>query len=134
MSKQNSLVIHRSGEKYTSSTFYPNSFKTRSSRMRNVNAKTSNLSLGSTTTVSINSELTSKAARNGDGIVYNKSDCGYPNVRMYGCGGDCMPLTCERWVAPRDLDRIWYDKPPGGNRDYNWTVGDLLLYFIQPNM
>ena len=67
MSKQNSLVIHRSGEKYTSSTFYPNSFKTRSSRMRNVNAKTSNLSLGSTTTVSINSELTSKAARNGDG-------------------------------------------------------------------
>ena len=71
---------------------------TRSSRMRNVNSKTSNLSLARTTTVTFNSELSSKADDNGDGLVYHRSDCGYPNVRFYGAGGRWRGSICGRWL------------------------------------
>jgi hypothetical protein len=37
------------------------------------------------------------ADRNGDGIVYHRSDCGDNNVRFYGLGGDGPCSTCESW-------------------------------------
>jgi hypothetical protein len=127
MSKQNSLVIHRSGEKNTHPLLpYPKSFKTRSSRMRDINAKTSNLSLGSTITVNISSELSSKAAKNGDGVVYNPSDCGFPNVRWYGCGGDCAPSACGNHFLNRaQLEFIWVKK------DFNIPLYHETLNYLR---
>lgn len=37
------------------------------------------------------------ADRNGDGIVYHRSDCSEGNVRFYGFGGDGPCSTCETW-------------------------------------
>ena len=37
------------------------------------------------------------ADKNGDGIVYHRSDCGDNNVRWYGFGGDAPCSTCESW-------------------------------------
>jgi hypothetical protein len=41
------------------------------------------------------------APQNGFGVVYNKSDCGYPNVRVYALGGDADGTTCGLWLAKR---------------------------------
>ncbi|MEY3379648.1 MAG: hypothetical protein RL468_246 [Pseudomonadota bacterium] len=66
------------------------------------------------------------AGRNGDGIVYNKSDCGYPNVRFYGFGGDGPGSTCDTWSLNRQkLDKVWSD----GN--HNWSQDDLNTFFAQ---
>jgi hypothetical protein len=79
---------------------YPKSLKTRSSRMRNVNAKTSNLlSLGTNNVRNYNKELTSKADRNGYGFAYHRSDCSYPYVKLYTWGGDSVGSDCGGWVA-----------------------------------
>jgi hypothetical protein len=67
--------------------------------------------------------------RNGHGLVYRRSDCGYPNVRVYGCGGTCGGSTCGKWLSSsyakarygkygvenfNQLDVVWYaDGPPG---------------------
>jgi hypothetical protein len=37
------------------------------------------------------------ADKNGDGIVYHRSDCSDGNVRWYGFGGDGPCSTCESW-------------------------------------
>ena len=37
------------------------------------------------------------ADRNGDGIVYHRSDCGDNYVRWYGFGGDGHCSTCDTW-------------------------------------
>jgi hypothetical protein len=37
---------------------------------------------------SFSSNISSKAARNGTGIVFHRSNCGYPNVRLYFWGGE----------------------------------------------
>jgi hypothetical protein len=37
---------------------------------------------------------TRSGKKNGDGYVYHRSDCGYPFVRRYGCGGDCLMSVC----------------------------------------
>ena len=49
------------------------------------------------------------APRNGNGVVYNSSDCGYPNVRWYGFGGDGPGSSCGTWalsIGKRKI--IWY--------------------------
>ena len=82
--------------------------------MWDINAKTSNLSLGNTITVTFNFnwEPSSKADRVGDGIVYNVSDCGFPNVRYYGFGGDGPGSACDSHFLSRcELDWVWKNKP-----------------------
>ena len=125
----------------------------RSSRMRNVNAKTSNLSLGSlgiNNIINLNNQLSSKADRNGGWIVFHRSDCGYPNVRSYCCGGDGPRSVCGAWVdtttrhynpyigSVTHADLVWYGDPykaratrqnindKNTSVDYNWTVDDIL--------
>jgi hypothetical protein len=112
MNKQKSLVVHRSDDTHS---LPHKSLKTRSSRMRDINAKTSNLSLGNNLSVNFNSELSSKAGQNGWGVVYNRSDCGYSRVRWYGFGGDGPGQNCARWdLTPHQRDVIW------SNGDVNW--------------
>ena len=112
MNKQKSLVVHRSDDTHS---LPHKSLKTRSSRMRDINAKISNLSLGNNLS-NFNSEISSKASRNGFGIVYNKSDCGYLNVRWYGFGGDGSGSTCENYwsLTYQQLQIIW------SNGNVNW--------------
>ena len=59
------------------------------------------------------------ADTNGGGFVYNKSDCGRPNVRMYAFGGDAPGSACGRWLLEKDLETIW------SNGDYNWPQGEF---------
>ena len=86
-------------ETHETSAFFSKKISNRSSRMRNVNSKISDLSLGSTTTVNFNSELSSKADNNGGGIVYHRSDCSYPQVNIYGAGGRWNGLGCGYWLS-----------------------------------
>ena len=37
------------------------------------------------------------ADRNGDGVVYHRSDCGDNYVRWYGFGGDGPCSACDTW-------------------------------------
>ena len=51
------------------------------------------------------------ADKNGDGIVYNCSDCGKDYVRFYGFGGDGPGSTCETWgLTPTQIQYI-HDNP-----------------------
>ena len=54
--------------------------RSRSSKMRNTNAITNSSS-------SVTS-IETRADRNGGGLVYHRSDCGYPRHRVYGDGGN----------------------------------------------
>ena len=68
------------------------------------------------------------APRNGGGVVYNSSDCGYPNVRWYGFGGDGPGQSCNTWsLSPGALKIIWYANSPKGikNADYNWPYQEI---------
>ena len=128
MNKQKSLVVNRSDDTYS---LPHKSLKTRSSRMRDINAKTSNLSLGNNLSVNFNSELSSKAARNGIGFVYHRSDCGYPYYRVYGFGGEARGLRCELHLES-GIDSIDYYKTlPCSmsaiiwSEDYNWTEKEV---------
>ena len=100
---------------------------TRSSRMRNVNAKTSNLSLATMSSVNFNSELSSKADNNGDGIVYHRSDCGYPNVRFYGAGGRWGGSGCGYWLSHV---QVWSKEVKVGDitEDVQYSQLDVIWY------
>jgi hypothetical protein len=66
-------------------------------------------------------------------IVYNVSDCGFPNVRSYCCGGAGPGSNCGRWVAYDWLNIIWKATPfPTGDwtgksppYNYNWLDWDF---------
>ena len=75
-----------------------------------------------------------------EGLVYNVSDCGFPNVRMYAAGGRGTCSLCGRWLVDDQLNIIWKKCPMGlgdnpspppdqnpGNPpyDYNWAVADF---------
>ena len=64
--------------------------RSRSSKMRNTNAITNSSS-------SVTS-IETRADRNGGGIVYHRSDCGYPRNRFYGNGGDWDGSVCGNWI------------------------------------
>jgi hypothetical protein len=64
--------------------------KSRSSKMRNTNAITNSSS-------SVTS-IETRADQNGGGIVYHRSDCGYPRHRFYGNGGDWAGSACGYWI------------------------------------
>lgn len=73
---------------------------------------------------SLLSTSVSAADRNGWGIVYNISDCGYPNVRSYAFGGDGPGSSCGYWLAEPDLKIIWYNSQRNGN-NHNWTLAEV---------
>ena len=96
--------------------------------MRDINAKTSNLSLGNNLSVNFNSELSSKAVRSGDGIVYNPSNCGFPYVRWYGFGGDGPGQPCGFHGLNRaQLEYIWLKK------NFNIRIEDETLKYLRDN-
>ena len=54
------------------------------------------------------------ANKNGDGIVYNCSDCGKDYVRFYGFGGDGPGSICGTWeLTPTQI------KEPNYNNSYS---------------
>jgi hypothetical protein len=62
------------------------------------------------------------APKNGNDIVYNKSDCGRPNVRFYDNGGDTPGSKCSTWGLKNwQLETVWSD----GN--HNWSSGEIGL-------
>jgi hypothetical protein len=67
------------------------------------------------TTIPVSAEA---ADNNGHGIVYHRSDCGNPNVRFYGDGGEWSGSTCGRWLDPILLMFVW-------SQDWNWSACDL---------
>ena len=64
--------------------------RSRSSKMRNTNAITNSSS-------SVTS-IETRADRNGDALVYHRSDCGYPRHRVYGDGGNWPGSVCGNWI------------------------------------
>jgi hypothetical protein len=56
------------------------------------------------------------ADRNGDGIVYHRSDCGENYVRFYGFGGDGPCSTCETWGLTDKAIRYIHDHPEINHR------------------
>jgi hypothetical protein len=56
------------------------------------------------------------ADRNGDGIVYHRSDCGDNYVRFYGFGGDGPCSTCETWGLTDKAIRYIHDHPEINHR------------------
>ena len=69
------------------------------------------------------------AGQNGHGIVYNRSDCGYPNVRFYGNGGDWSGSTCDGWLDGMQAKCVW----AGNYQNYNWSTDELygLMRYIE---
>lgn len=59
------------------------------------------------------------APRNGDGLVFHHSDCGFPYVRYYTNGGESRGSHCGNWVRYEAEQVIWY------NGDHNWTLAEL---------
>ena len=83
----------------------------RSSKMRNTNAITNSSSL--------QTNIETRADKNGDGLVYHRSDCGYPRHRVYGAGGDWAGSLCGYWF------------PDGITRSVcgvNYTMADIIWY------
>jgi len=109
------------------------SSSSRSTRMRNLKNAISTLGVNH---FSFSSDISSKADQNGLGVVYHRSNCGYPNVRKYLCGGNCglycnnhllgatasfagrytsdkvIFPACEQGLSAADI--IWF-----GNQNYN---------------
>lgn len=56
------------------------------------------------------------ADRNGDGIVYHRSDCSEGNVRWYGFGGDGPCSTCESWGLTDRAIQYIHDHPEINHR------------------
>ena len=61
------------------------------------------------------------APRNGDGLVYHRSDCGDKNVRMYGEGGDSIVggSMCGEWLFSKFLVQLVH------STDYNFNTDQL---------
>ena len=63
------------------------------------------------------------ADKNGDGIVYNCSDCGDNYVRWYGFGGDGPGSICGTWELTPAQIRYIHDNP-----GVNHTIVDILNF------
>ena len=61
------------------------------------------------------------ADRNGDGIVYHRSDCGENYVRWYGFGGDGPCSACDTWGLTNKAIRYIHDHP-----EINHRVEDVV--------
>ena len=56
------------------------------------------------------------ADKNGDGIVYHRSDCSLGNVRWYGAGGDWSGSTCDSWGLNDKALQYIHDHPEINHR------------------
>jgi hypothetical protein len=56
------------------------------------------------------------ADRNGDGIVYHRSDCGDNYVRWYSSGGDSPCSACDTWGLTDKAIRYIHDHPEINHR------------------
>ena len=56
------------------------------------------------------------ADKNGDGIVYHRSDCSLGYVRMYGAGGDMPGSTCGTWGLTDRAIQYIHDHPEENHR------------------
>jgi hypothetical protein len=69
------------------------------------------------------------AAKNGQCIVFHKSDCSEGKVRWYNNGGNAKPSDCGYWLPDKMLhivrDRNFQGGAPG---DHNWTFDELANY------
>ncbi len=63
------------------------------------------------------------ADRNGDGIVYHRSDCSEGYVRWYGFGGDGPCSTCETWGLSEEAIKFIHQHPDVNTR-WETVFGD----------
>ena len=56
------------------------------------------------------------ADKNGDGIVYHRSDCSPGYVRWYGAGGDWSGSTCDSWGLNDKALQYIHDHPEINHR------------------
>ena len=56
------------------------------------------------------------ADKNGDGIVYHRSDCGENYVRWYSSGGDSPCSACDTWGLTDKAIRYIHDHPEINHR------------------
>ena len=61
------------------------------------------------------------ADKNGDGVVYHRSDCGDNYVRWYGFGGDGPCSACDTWGLTNKAIRYIHDHP-----EINHRVEDVV--------
>jgi hypothetical protein len=68
--------------------------------------------------------------RSGGGIVYHRSDCGYPNVRFYGKGGEWDGSTCDKiWVNPVNWQTLnKFDFAIIHSFDFNFKAEELACF------
>jgi hypothetical protein len=67
------------------------------------------------------------APNRGGGIVYNKSNCGWPNYRSYAFGGAGSGSVCANWLTNKCTAAvIWSD---GGK---NWICDSAQAMFSTP--
>ena len=75
------------------------------------------------------------ADKNGDGIVYHRSDCGDDYVRMYGGGGDCSGSACGTWGLTSEAIKYIHDHPEVNHRAEDiWAMefNDVVLPVLEP--
>ena len=81
--------------------------------------------------------------RNGDGLVYNVSDCGRPQVKMFAFGGAFGGAfgerhVCGKFLTDRDSYIVWTKLPTAllsdpnikeknPPYDYNWRLDDFIF-------
>ena len=105
--------------------------RSRSSKMRNTNAITNSSSL--------QTNIETRADKNGDGLVYHRSDCGYPRHRVYGAGGDWAGSLCGNWIPDgltrslcgvnyKSADIIWYGDKYASRDDSRWSTSIRNTY------
>ncbi len=58
------------------------------------------------------------AGKNGDGIVYHRSDCSSGYVRMYGGGGDFSGTRCGQLLSPAYIRKVH-------QADHNWRLEEI---------
>jgi hypothetical protein len=68
------------------------------------------------------------ADRNGDGIVYHRSDCGDNYVRWYGFGGDGPCSSCDTWGLSNKAIRYIHDHP-----EINHRCEDMMAEWFNDN-
>ena len=111
----------------------------RSTRMRNLKNTISTLGVN-VNNFSFSSDISSKADRNGWGVVYNRSNCGYPYFRSYAIGGNSNGSACGAHVLSCDditkncaldvfyPDWIATDSSSKNNKNESFTYADIIWY------
>ena len=98
------------------------SSSSRSTRMRNLKNSISTLGVNH-----FSSGISSKAAQNGINLVYHRSDCGYPNVRQYCCGGNGPGSACDNHLREVDAKRV-ADKAIFPECEYGLSFSDIIWF------